>query len=165
MVVGFGNNVGKERMLQPAKQPRSVGRSVGRFEYFAEFITRQSLAMLVVCFSCSPPPFRLSTLWRSGPCFLVTFLLPFKERRSGLEIRLRSRQERAPSVSYCSKFCQSGLCGEKSNTTFSSWLPPWLEALLDAFLCCIAGDSLLEHWQALLDALLCCNAGYSLLEF
>ena len=110
---------------QASSPPRSVGRSVGSSTL--QNLLRAKVWRCWLCVSLAPSqsssfPFG----WRSGPCFLVTFLLLlFKERRRhGVDSRYVYVVDRkAPSVSYCSKLHQSGLCGEKSNTSFFFVVP------------------------------------------
>ena len=126
LFVGFGNNVGKQRMLQPAKQAARVGRSVGSSTLQNLLRAKVWRCWLCVSLARSQSSFFLPSGTASGPCFLVTFLLLlFKERRRhGVDSRyVYVVDKKAPSVSYCSKLHQSGLCGEKSNTSFVFVVP------------------------------------------
>ena len=64
----------------------------------------------------------------------------------------------------CSALALSGPAGSFAVLYCWRFFAGALAGLLDALLCCIAGDTLLELYQALLDALLCCIAEDSLLE-
>ena len=96
------------RCIWQCWQADTAARPAGRFEYFAEFITRQSLAML--CFSCSPF-LSLSTLLRNRRAMFSSYppsFQGFKNDRVDSRRYNKDKEQLFAISSHSKKFCLNG---------------------------------------------------------